>query len=659
MKTHALSRTARIVCGLALGAILAFSPQAASAKNLGVTHFTQKQTDPNGNAIGNNWCWGATSKMVLDYYGYPQSIFDIITYGLGNSTYDTWNYMWGTGTESRTNVEVWEEIKLLGVGTGVYKLKKKTITITWNGIAEIVGNFSNKEVQTQTYTRSLAANEVTKEIDENDAPFFIRLGWFNSTTGVAGGGHFIVCYGVNTGTLSIHDPWFGSYLGSQAAMEDGTGISEGNDHKWTHTVTTSKVLDVLFLFDTTGSMGSSISSAKANASSLLDKINAKFKNYRVAVADYKDYPQSPYGDPGDYVYNPRLAFTKDKAAAQAAINGLSVSGGNDWPEAVYSALFNGLSGTGLSDGTIAWRANPAKRLIILIADAPAHDPEPFAGGKSFGEVITLATNATKPISVHALWVGFDINAGTNFNLIAGGTGGSVINTSGGDVGANLQAIVDSVAESPRFPKGETSAIYPTFVFEPLGNGGMGAPSTRTLIEIQKQNPVTLNYSRFRLITLKDPTQTLWTSTLPFPQAHYRWRLGFKRPAVKLFLPATGGRVATPAKTVFETEFTEFDRTPSIPGRVTIIAPNSGEYTEAAVEYSFGSVPGATKYVIEIYAAGRKWKTLTARPPASDPGAAVLKVLVRGHRADVFYNWRVQALNYDRPKADASAWTSSF
>ncbi|MFA6290449.1 MAG: hypothetical protein WC637_01635 [Victivallales bacterium] len=647
------------LCILVLSVVLAFASQPASAKNLAVDEFSQIQEDPNGTPIGYNWCWGATSKMVLDYYLYPQSIFDIVTYGLGSSTYDTWNYMWGSGNERRANVAVWEEIKIPRGLYTMFTLKKKTVTLSWNGISEIVDHFSNGDVQTQNFTRSLTADEIKKEIDDNDAPFFIRLGWYDPKTNKSRNcGHFIVCYGVNGDVLSIHDPWFGSYVGALAKMENGSGIDPNSNHKWTHTVTTSKMLDVLFLFDTTGSMGSTIASAKASALALLDNISAKFKNFRVAVANYRDYPVDPYGGDGDYVYFADQAFSKDKTSVQNAINGLSIGWGNDFEESVYSALYNGLSGTGLSDGTTAWRDNPAKRIIILIGDAPGHDPEPWAGGHSFWEVLSMALNPDKPISVHCLLIGSNISAGTSFNQIAGGSGGSVVNTSGGDAGAGLQAIVDSVADSPRFPKDQTTAIYPTFVFEPIGNAAMGAPSTATLIEIQKRNPKTLKYSLLRLVTLKDPTDTIWESTLPFPQGHYRWRLGFRHPATKLYLPSLGTSETSAASTVFEDVYTEFDRTANPPGNVTPVLPNSGIYAQTKVEYSFGAVPGATKYVIEIYADGKKWRTLTVMPPRTDPDASVLKVNVSGHRAGVFYTWRIQALNYDRPKADPNAWVNA-
>ena len=111
---------------------------SAPAATLGVNHVDQRTTDPNGNPTGSNWCWAASSKMVLDYYGYPQSLISIVTYGLGNATYDTWNYLWGTGSESRTGVVVWE------LEGGVYKKKVKTITISYKGIEPIIGNFSAK-----------------------------------------------------------------------------------------------------------------------------------------------------------------------------------------------------------------------------------------------------------------------------------------------------------------------------------------------------------------------------------------------------------------------------------------------------------------------------------------------------------------------------------
>ena len=90
--------------------------------------------------------------------------------------------------------------------------------------------------------------------------------------------------------------------------------------------------------------------------------------------------------------------------------------------------------------------------------------------------------------------------------------------------------------------------------------------------------------------------------------------------------------------------------------MTLLAPDAGQYLQSKIEYSFGSVPGAIKYAIEIFANGKKWKTLTVKPPKDDPDASVLKVTVSGHKTGVNYSWRAQALNYDRPKVDPSSWS---
>ena len=658
-------------------AVFVIFAQVASAKNLGVNLVLQRTTDPNGNRIGDNWCWACCSKMILNFYGYPKAVTEIVTYGLGSATYDTGNYIDSSGSESRANVLIWEEKP-----PGTFTRKKKTVNpLVWNGLGTVIRNFSNKEVQTQLFEEAISAAQITKEIDDNDAPFVRRIGWDG------GGGHVTVCYGSNAGNLSIHDPWFGSLITSDALARRGrireSAADAWSSYTWTRTLTTSKILDVVFLFDTTGSMGAYIANAKANASALLDKIAAKFKNYRVAVANYKDYPLSPYGDPGDYVFASNQVFTNDKATAQAGINSVpGAGGGNDVPESVYSALYNTLLGNGIG----AWRENPCRRLIILIGDAPGHDPEPFPFGHSFGEILGIATDPDFPISVHCLWAGTSINAGNQFSLISGGTAGSVVNSaSGGGTSAGLEAIVNSVAESPRFPKGNIGAIYPTYSFEPIGSGSMFADATGLVIELQKFDVKKSAWKRLRLITIKDPKATVYESTLPLPQAGYRWRLGFKRPASNVYLPsldkdtpptnpeqdAIGEKdskrttIAAKAVVTFEADYSEFTRVANLPARPTRLLPSSSSFTasDTKVEFQFGTVPGATSYVLEVLqnvvvkgvTVTKVFKHVALKPPTDDARVEALSKTLTGFKVGNTYTWRLQGLNYDRPKVDPAAW----
>ena len=253
-------------------ALAVMAPATAFSKNLGVTLTRQLTTDSNGNPIGYEWCWAASSKMVLDYYAAPTGLFGAVAYGVGNAKYDTWNRTWGTGTELHNGVHVWTRVKSLRPGPGRWVRQSKNIQITYRGISEILMGLSGSNINTQTWSRALTAAESDNEINLFEAPFVIRIGWSNG--GVNAGGHFVVCYGDNGGVLSIQDPWFGSYIQADAAMHSGPPgtISPSFTNTWTETVTTAKAIDVLFLFDTTGSMGTAIRSAKTSAIALLDQI---------------------------------------------------------------------------------------------------------------------------------------------------------------------------------------------------------------------------------------------------------------------------------------------------------------------------------------------------------------------------------------------------
>lgn len=118
-------------------------------------------------------------------------------------------------------------------------------------------------------------------------------------------------------------------------------------------------VDVFFLADNTGSMGSTIAKAEAGASAIL---NALPDSYRFGVGRY-------LGDPSEGVslanaYQQLTPMTGDKAAVQTGINNWFASGGGDTPEANYYALQQVAS-------TAAWRPE-AQRLVVWFGDAVSH-----------------------------------------------------------------------------------------------------------------------------------------------------------------------------------------------------------------------------------------------------------------------------------------------
>jgi len=135
-------------------------------------------------------------------------------------------------------------------------------------------------------------------------------------------------------------------------------------------------IDLVFVIDTTRSMRDDIDAAKAAAVEIINTVRQTSSDFRVGIVTYRDFPTEPFGEPGDFVSRTVLPLTNDANSAIAGIRSISVGGGGDDPEAVYSALFHALN---TQQGLGMWRANPVQRFIILMGDAPPHDPEPNTG----------------------------------------------------------------------------------------------------------------------------------------------------------------------------------------------------------------------------------------------------------------------------------------
>ncbi len=128
-------------------------------------------------------------------------------------------------------------------------------------------------------------------------------------------------------------------------------------------------LDVVFVLDTTGSMGGE-----------LREVSERVRQLAVDLALARDGERVRYGivafrDHGDdYVVLP-FDLSADVDAAQAFLSSLRANGGGDGPESVVAAVETALYG-------MSWdRTNGVDRQIFLIGDAPPHldypvDPEP-------------------------------------------------------------------------------------------------------------------------------------------------------------------------------------------------------------------------------------------------------------------------------------------
>jgi hypothetical protein len=199
-------------------------------------------------------------------------------------------------------------------------------------------------------------------------------------------------------------------------------------------------MDVAFIVDTTSSMGGAIDSVKAGLTSILNDIeSASGNDYRLALVTFKDTVAV------GVTFAPQ---NKDNVAA--AINALTVSGGNNIPEASDEALntvVNALPARPgqVGDFTPAFR-DGALKIIILITDAePGGFDDTFTPGVDDVNAHARAVEAAgNGILISAVIIGSNGLAQTIMQDYADTTGGRLVD--GGSTGAGTgAAIVDIIA----------------------------------------------------------------------------------------------------------------------------------------------------------------------------------------------------------------------
>ena len=121
--------------------------------------------------------------------------------------------------------------------------------------------------------------------------------------------------------------------------------------------------DIVFVIDSTGSMGDEIGAVKAYVNNLADAIGGVSASYRMALVDYKD-------DCDSYQSRVDVDFTSDVPTFKEGVSNLYADGGGDEAESVYSGLNTALD--------LDWR-DGVRRSIFIIGDAPGKDPEPVTG----------------------------------------------------------------------------------------------------------------------------------------------------------------------------------------------------------------------------------------------------------------------------------------
>jgi hypothetical protein len=203
-------------------------------------------------------------------------------------------------------------------------------------------------------------------------------------------------------------------------------------------------VDVCLLEDETGSFADDIANLKnpATIAAIFNGVVAGAPDAQFAVAGFRDYARSPYGDGGDWVYRLLSSMSPLFANWEAGVNALSAGGGFDGPEAQYDAIV-AAAGPGPTDyvpdavgpqGDCGWRDDATvTRVLVVTTDAPFHGPD----GTHANDLAstTAALNAAGVVVIGLKAPG----AGSELNSLATATGGSVQPLSSN--GANIAAAI--------------------------------------------------------------------------------------------------------------------------------------------------------------------------------------------------------------------------
>ena len=115
-------------------------------------------------------------------------------------------------------------------------------------------------------------------------------------------------------------------------------------------------LEIVFCFDSTGSMGPILDAAKADLLELFELVQELVPRTRMGIITYRDR--------GDEYVTRATRLGVGRFEALAFLSSVTAGGGGDYPEAVDEAL--------LLASKFPWRPG-ARKITILVGDAPPHE----------------------------------------------------------------------------------------------------------------------------------------------------------------------------------------------------------------------------------------------------------------------------------------------
>jgi Mg-chelatase subunit ChlD len=151
-------------------------------------------------------------------------------------------------------------------------------------------------------------------------------------------------------------------------------------------------IDLVFVVDTTGSMGDDIDAVKNDMRTILAELTATNPDRRIGIVAYRDR-----GD--EYLTRTFLELSEGEEAIVAAIGALAVGGGGDIREHVYAGIDTALREQ-------PWRPGSSRHLVLM-GDAPPHD-DYGDDPRTYESVIGLANSPQLSVRIHTIGIQCDL-----------------------------------------------------------------------------------------------------------------------------------------------------------------------------------------------------------------------------------------------------------
>jgi hypothetical protein len=186
----------------------------------------------------------------------------------------------------------------------------------------------------------------------------------------------------------------------------------------------TRVVDLAFVLDTTGSMSEEISAVKSTIQKVAKVLSDDQTTVRIGLVEYKDRT--------DPFVTKVYPFATDLGGFAQRVSQIGASGGGDTPEDMNAGLHTAMSGLDWSDKSVA-------RLAFVIADAPPHldyqdGPDYAADMKTAShrgiQLFTVAASGMDNLGQVVFRQMAQFTGGTNMFVLRGGAGPQ--STGGGD-----------------------------------------------------------------------------------------------------------------------------------------------------------------------------------------------------------------------------------